>query len=141
MLKKPHGLRILGATLSTENTIAGMVFNSHTKSSQYFIAASSKAPDDSKEGQPLQRPKGPGEGSALLIDLIDGYPEQTLKFRRIGFYPVLKIIEYDIEGVQQALRLQHLIVKDRKHSDIHCTAICLRNLGSRAALRFHKNIY
>ena len=37
--KKPYRLKILGARWSSENTIARMVFNNHTKSSQYFSAA------------------------------------------------------------------------------------------------------
>lgn len=64
-----------------------------------FYRGQQQGPDDWQQGQPLQQAKGPGERSALLVDLVNGDPEQALKFWGIGFYLVLKIIEDDIETV------------------------------------------
>ncbi|MBJ2285628.1 hypothetical protein JFT66_15835 [Pseudomonas sp. MF6755] len=53
---------------------------------------------------------------ALFVHLIDGDPKQALELWWVGFYLVFEIIEDDIEAMKQALRLQHLIVQDRKQN-------------------------
>lgn len=57
MRQSLYGLRKFGATLSAENTIDRMVINSHTKPSQYFIAASSKAPTIGSKDSPFSKRK------------------------------------------------------------------------------------